>query len=358
VLMPPKFQPTRGGARRRIERAYTTHHLRDENTESEDGCSSSSDNFDSDEESGNEATRNPVGDTEPIRGDLIKGKMLGIAEEVTIINSEFPKCHNIKGNYKFYGLGWMSEATGHYYPTIVRELYANYIVILEGLCTKGNKLSEMSLQGRTPVQGEMVDISTETINRMLYGHDFTPASISEEAHVPILAGIDMETYATKNYDLEKSRDESQYELKLHKHEVFGSSAATQLGVDSAEMLSSMPQFSKYAFTPTNLARVFKNADRQEPQIKVLAEQLGLFVDSAITVWQPQDFPIPRFEELEDDEPFIDLLGKQPKAADSHHSASNYDFSTPNSLSTIVTIAEVSRVAPPQTVCYTLEHRVS
>ncbi|MCE0481175.1 hypothetical protein HAX54_038674 [Datura stramonium] len=31
VIMPPKLQPTKGGAQRRIERTETPHHLRDEN---------------------------------------------------------------------------------------------------------------------------------------------------------------------------------------------------------------------------------------------------------------------------------------------------------------------------------------
>ncbi|MCD7448189.1 hypothetical protein HAX54_039145 [Datura stramonium] len=75
VIMPPKFQPTIGGARRRVERAHTTHHCRDENTYSEaDGSSSSSESPDSVEGSGNEAPSNQAEDTEPIRGDLIKGK--------------------------------------------------------------------------------------------------------------------------------------------------------------------------------------------------------------------------------------------------------------------------------------------
>ncbi|MCE3050122.1 hypothetical protein HAX54_046503 [Datura stramonium] len=44
-----------------------------------------------------------------------------------------------------------------------------------------------------------------------------------EAHVPILAEIDFETYAIKNNDLEKSKNETWYDLKLHKSviEVFG-----------------------------------------------------------------------------------------------------------------------------------------
>ncbi|MCE3214673.1 hypothetical protein HAX54_053029 [Datura stramonium] len=34
VTMPPKFQPTRGGARKRTDRTETAHHLQDENVDS------------------------------------------------------------------------------------------------------------------------------------------------------------------------------------------------------------------------------------------------------------------------------------------------------------------------------------
>ncbi|MCD7468160.1 hypothetical protein HAX54_006110 [Datura stramonium] len=40
--------------------------------------------------------------------------------------------------------------------------------------------------------------------------------LCRQAHVPILAGIDVDTYVIKKYDLEKSKDESRYDLKLHK----------------------------------------------------------------------------------------------------------------------------------------------
>ncbi|MCE5166306.1 hypothetical protein HAX54_017258, partial [Datura stramonium] len=40
--------------------------------------------------------------------------------------------------------------------------------------------------------------------------------LCREAHIPILVRIDVETYATKKYDLEKSKDESKYDFKLHK----------------------------------------------------------------------------------------------------------------------------------------------
>ncbi|MCD9645763.1 hypothetical protein HAX54_034948 [Datura stramonium] len=77
-----------------------------------DGSSSSSDNSNSDERSGNEATSSPSGDTETIRGDLIKGKSparghfkCSIAKEVRIIDSELLEYPDIEGKYKFYCLG-------------------------------------------------------------------------------------------------------------------------------------------------------------------------------------------------------------------------------------------------------------
>ncbi|MCE2056138.1 hypothetical protein HAX54_044106 [Datura stramonium] len=47
--------------------------------------------------------------------------------------------------------------------------------------------------------------------------------LCREAHVPILAGIDIETPTIKKYNLEKSKDETRHDLKLHKSvfEVFG-----------------------------------------------------------------------------------------------------------------------------------------
>ncbi|MCD9640698.1 hypothetical protein HAX54_026151 [Datura stramonium] len=152
--------------------------------------------------------------------------------------------------------------------------------------------------------------------------------LCKEAHVPIFAGIDVETYATKKYDLEKSKDESRYELKLHKQipKVFEPNAATQPKGESIETSSTMPQSSQYAFTLANFARVIKKADRQDRQLKLFAEQLGLFVNRAITAAlepykhlharmgdmearerQPPEFLIAKFEESEDDAPFIDLL---------------------------------------------------
>ncbi|MCE5166610.1 hypothetical protein HAX54_022579 [Datura stramonium] len=182
--MPPKFQPTKGAERRRSDKADNTRHLRDENTYYEEEVQEVEINAPSpDEGSDNEASSIPVEDTEPRRGDIIKGKMQGfrdslcwqvkgaekqfqegltttarghlkcsIAEEVRIIDSELLEYPYIEAKYKLYGLEWISEEPGHYYPTMVRKFYANYIVILEVLCRKGKKPSGMQMQKCVPVR--------------------------------------------------------------------------------------------------------------------------------------------------------------------------------------------------------------
>ncbi|MCE3216532.1 hypothetical protein HAX54_006790 [Datura stramonium] len=125
----------------------------------------------------------------------------------------------------------------------------------------------------------------------------------------------------------------------------------------------MPQSSHHEFAQANFTRVVRKVDRQDKHQKLFAEQLGPFVDRAITPAleiykhfrtrmddmearvndrlmdltgpelarvevelkkaqndilklqqerQHPEFLIVEFEELEDDAPFIDLLGKQPK----------------------------------------------
>ncbi|MCE2055075.1 hypothetical protein HAX54_041893 [Datura stramonium] len=297
----------------------------------------------------------------------------------------------------------MSEAPGHYYPTIVCEFYANYIAVLEGLCKKRQKPLEVLTDGQPLwlVNTKDSEVHTNICSKVLVGSGLTstipnrgdntldedravlvaslmsgfplymgviiteemnyrevklstslhfPCLITQlcrEAHVPILVGIDVETYATKKYDLEKSKDESIYELNLQKLilEVFGPSGqntmktetstestreatrgklvyqaapihtftmstsgvtVTQPKGESTETFSSMPQSLQYAFT-----RVFRKADRQDKQLNLFDEQQGLFIDRAITATLE---PYKHLHESEDDAPFVDLLGEKPKEA--------------------------------------------
>ncbi|MCD9644629.1 hypothetical protein HAX54_033016, partial [Datura stramonium] len=177
------------------------------------------------------------------------------------------------------------------------------------------------------------------------------------AHVPILARIDMETYATKKYDLEKSKDESRNYLKLYKPipEVFGSSGQTTRAMETTT----------------------------DQTGEAIGEEL-VFHDALIPTFthlllerQSKDFPIPKFEELEDDVPSMDLLGEQPRVvgkhprdvhhpelrgmtqglsffrvADSRHTTSNYRGYLPDPLSAKVATdatGEVLGATPPQTV---------
>ncbi|MCE3051429.1 hypothetical protein HAX54_049815 [Datura stramonium] len=161
--------------------------------------------------------------------------------------------------------------------------------------------------------------------------------LCREAHVPILAGIDVETYATKNAFI------------------------TQPKGESAETSSFMLRSSQYVFTQEIFAQVVRKVDRQDKQLKLFAEQLGPFVNQAITTTlepykhlhvhmtdmefrvndrlkdlivpelarvaielkkaqndilklqqerQLLEFLIGKFEESEDYSPFIDLLGEQ------------------------------------------------
>ncbi|MCD7460845.1 hypothetical protein HAX54_044593 [Datura stramonium] len=106
-----------------------------------DGYSSSGNDSESNERSGIEATNSLTRDSEPMKGDVLKGLTTtarghlkcSLVEEVRIIDSEFPEYPEVEAKYKFYGLGWMSEAPGYYYAIMVREFYLNYIATLEGM---------------------------------------------------------------------------------------------------------------------------------------------------------------------------------------------------------------------------------
>ncbi|MCD7465265.1 hypothetical protein HAX54_000941 [Datura stramonium] len=127
VTMPPKFQPTKGGARKRIVRTKTTHHLQDENIEFEgeiqeskeghdslaNGSSSSGKDFDSNKGTGNEATSSPTKVSEPMRGDVIKGKTLGFRDSL---------CWQVKGAEKHFQKSLTTIARGHLKRTIAKKV--------------------------------------------------------------------------------------------------------------------------------------------------------------------------------------------------------------------------------------------
>ncbi|MCE3214829.1 hypothetical protein HAX54_053454 [Datura stramonium] len=132
--------------------------------------------------------------------------------------------------------------------------------------------------------------------------------ISGEDHVPILVGIDVKTYATKKYDLEKSKDETRYELELYKPviEVFefggpiakvveATTGLAEAGVESAETSSVVHQPSQYAFIQVNFAKVVN--DRLKvlivPHLVRFEDELKKAQDDILKLQQerqPQEFP--------------------------------------------------------------------
>ncbi|MCD7470823.1 hypothetical protein HAX54_010983 [Datura stramonium] len=132
----------------RNDRTETTHRLTDENTDSKDkvqeiqteepssiyqtrsvarqhaatpqpnegddssanGSSSGGSGSDSEEESGNEATSSPAGDSEPLRGDVLKAKMSGFRDSLR---------WQVKGTNKYFQEGLTTIARGHLKRSIV-----------------------------------------------------------------------------------------------------------------------------------------------------------------------------------------------------------------------------------------------
>ncbi|MCD7473210.1 hypothetical protein HAX54_014867 [Datura stramonium] len=171
-------------------------------------------------------------------------------------------------------------------------------------------------------------------------------SSCREALVTTLAGIDVETYATKKYDLEKSKDESKYDLKLHKPipEVFKSSgqtikatkttngpagaatgtelvyhaapiststpstsgaAVTQPRMESAETSSFMPQ-SSWIFVDRAIIDALELYKNLHARIDDMEARVN---DRMKSLTMPD---LARFEDSEEDVPFIYLFGEQPK----------------------------------------------
>ncbi|MCE3051131.1 ADP-ribosylation factor GTPase-activating protein agd4 [Datura stramonium] len=265
-----------------------------------------------------------------------------------IIDLELPEYLEIKGKYKFYGLGWMSKAPGYYYPTMVREFYANYIATLEDLCKKGLKPTEMRIPLRILVRGEMVDMSEATITRMIYGPNFKP---------PI---------STTGFD---------YRMR-ERHQSGGPSAKVdETTIDPAETTIRTKSVGHAAQLPPSTSvraikatlELYKNlharVDDMEAQVndrlkylivpdltRSIAEQKKAQDDIQKLQQErhPQEFSIPEFEELEEDVPFIDLLGKHPKVTliTSPPATEAVPPDTMSAMFTTGAIAEVPKVTPP------------
>ncbi|MCE3216079.1 hypothetical protein HAX54_004742, partial [Datura stramonium] len=135
--------PTLAYRTRSVTRPQATTPQSEEGDESsENGSSFDGLGSDSNEESRNVATRSPIRETKPIMGNVIKAKTPGhykrsFAEEVRLIDSELSAYPDIERGNKFYGLGWMSEASGSYFPNMVHEFYANYGATLDNMCKEG-----------------------------------------------------------------------------------------------------------------------------------------------------------------------------------------------------------------------------
>ncbi|MCD9638924.1 hypothetical protein HAX54_023099 [Datura stramonium] len=163
-----------------------------------------------------------------------------------------------------------------------------------------------------PVRGEMVDISVATINRILCRPNFMSPTSTTKFYYKMRERHDqhwwlaqrsscpntrrhVETPTTKKYDLEKSKDETRYDLKLHKPfiEVFrfgvqsarvakenidpaGAAIGTKFVGHAAEIPTATPS------TSANFSKMLRKEYIHEKQLKLFAEQLGTFVDRAIT----------------------------------------------------------------------------
>ncbi|MCE3214674.1 hypothetical protein HAX54_053030 [Datura stramonium] len=151
------------------------------------------------------------------------------------------------------------------------------------------------MQTRVPIRGEMVDISEATITRILYGPNITPPKCKDESRYDLklhkltseVFGSSGQTAREKETTIDPVGESTRAELVFHVAPIPTSTpstlvaAAIKPGLQSAETLSTMPQSSQHAFTPANFARVVKKADKQEKQLKLFADQLVLFEPSQL-----------------------------------------------------------------------------
>ncbi|MCD9560847.1 hypothetical protein HAX54_019654 [Datura stramonium] len=150
--MPPKSQPRIGGSKRRTDKTETTHHLRDENTDSkeesdegddslENGSSSNGPGSDSVEESDNEVTSSSTRESEPLRGDVLKAKMRGFRDS---LHSKFKRAD------KYFWEGLTTTARGHLKRSIAEEV----------------RIIDLKLEAHVPILAE-IDVETPSTKRSI-----------------------------------------------------------------------------------------------------------------------------------------------------------------------------------------------
>ncbi|MCD7450870.1 hypothetical protein HAX54_008844, partial [Datura stramonium] len=158
-----KFQPTRGGAQSRNDRTETKHHPRDENT-------------------------------------------------------------NLKRRYRRLGMRkhrWLTKLDPLLdsillLPSLMSEMILQQTdLVQEGLTATVRGHLKRSIAEKVKIIDSAFS-KYPNIERRYKFYGFGWMSLCKEAHVPLIAGIDVETPVTKKYHLEKSKDETRYDLKLHK----------------------------------------------------------------------------------------------------------------------------------------------
>ncbi|KAF3657465.1 hypothetical protein FXO37_14926 [Capsicum annuum] len=97
-----------------------------------------------------------------------------IFEEKRIITKGLIRYPKVEQKFHGYDLGWTTRGGNSFLPALVRDFYANYQAHLENMCREGENAADQPLLDKVLVQGVMVDISEATINRFLYGPNFTP----------------------------------------------------------------------------------------------------------------------------------------------------------------------------------------
>lgn len=103
-----------------------------------------------------------------------------ICEEIKIITFGLSKYPQLKKVFREYGLAWTTKEGDTYYPTLVRDFYANYQATLENMYLKGEKDADKPNMNQIPVMGVMVDLSDYTINQFLHGPNFIHLVTSQE----------------------------------------------------------------------------------------------------------------------------------------------------------------------------------